>query len=218
MYYVIKPLGGFGNRIRVVFSYLIYCIQNNKKLYVIWKLDDACNGYYLDYFIPIYNVQFSKIQNLKVNYKGEFPYKCSQKDYLLALKLLIPKPSLQKEIDEKKGFDKYNAFHIRRTDHIKLAIKYKKFTTENDFFNFISNSNLPVYGAFDNYQTQNMFLERYPAIRYNILIPNNNLRRKTSLKDSIIDIFVCRDSESFFPSGYSSFSDLIMNLRKSITL
>ena len=217
MYYVIRPLGGFGNRIRVVFSYLIYCLQNNKKLYVIWRLDDACNGYYLDYFIPIPNVIF-KTKKIKTDYQGEFAYKCSQKDYLLALKLLIPKTSLQKEIDEKKGFHKYNAFHVRRTDHIKLAKRNKKFTTDEEFFNFISISKLPVYGAFDNYQTQKMFLEKYPAIRYNILIPNNNLRRKTLLKDSIIDIFVCRDSELFFPSGYSSFSDLIMNLRKSITL
>jgi len=213
MYYVIKPLGGFGNRIRVVFSYLIYCLQNNKKLYVIWKKDDACNGYYLDYFSPIYNVNFSKEAKLKVNYKGEFPYKCSKSDYLHALKLLIPLPWLKKEIDSKKCGN-YNAFHIRRTDHVKLAQRHHSFTTDNDFYHFIENSQLPVYGAFDNLNTQNQFLQKYPNLKYNILIPQSGKKRHTKLKDAIIDIFVCTDADVFFPSGYSSFSDLINNLRK----
>ena len=37
--------------------------------------------------------------------------------------------------------------------------------------------------------------------------------RKTSLRDAILDIYMCVSSEKFMGSGYSSFSDFIECLR-----
>ena len=61
MIHVIKPQGGLGNRLRVITSYYLkYIKDQNNNLIVIWKLDRFCNGFFLDYFEPILNIEFQQ--------------------------------------------------------------------------------------------------------------------------------------------------------------
>ena len=58
--------------------------------------------------------------------------------------------------------------------------------------------------------TYNKFKTKYKnRIKFDYHETNNNRLRKTSLKDSIIDIYMCIYSDDFMGSGWSSFSDLI---------
>ena len=43
---VIQPTSGLGNKLRVIFSYYELAKKQNKKLYVIWIINNACNGFF----------------------------------------------------------------------------------------------------------------------------------------------------------------------------
>jgi len=110
----------------------------------------------------------------------------------------------------------YIAVHIRRTDHINPARKKKAYTNDDLFINFI-NENLNdsnLYIATDNKETYDNFKNKYNnKVKFEYHETFNNLRH-TTLKDSIIDLFMCVYAQKFIGTSYSSFSDLITNLRK----
>ena len=68
---VIKPMGGLCNRLRFIFSFIKKLIDEKKleetELYIIWRKNDACNGYLKNYIKPIKNVYFAT----KTNYKTD---------------------------------------------------------------------------------------------------------------------------------------------------
>jgi hypothetical protein len=219
----IKPTGGLCNKLRVAFSYWEYAKIHNKQLTVIWEVSDACPGFFLDYFEPINGITFLKMtdsQELSIDYVGycwhsDFsPYK---KFIYSDLKLL---PAIQAKIDEKVKIMSGNfiAIQVRRTDHTKLALKNKHFTTDEDFCKFIDkNPNGNLFIASDNKQSYNYFKERYPD-RVKVEFPKDDPTklRHTSLEDSIIDIFVCVHSTSFKGSGWSSYGHFIIQLRNKL--
>lgn len=212
---IIEPTGGLGNYMRTVFSYYSKCIKNNEKLTIIWKITDEMNGFFLDYFEPIDNIIFLQENNgLKVDYKGCYMAKGYEPDYS-QLKL---KPYLQKKITEYKNTlnNKYISVHIRRTDHIQLARSKNAFTEDSFFITFIKqNPTLPLYIATDNRDTQEIFKNLFPnQIKIMNIIENLNVRRKTSLEQAIIDIYMCVYSMRFRGSSYSSFTNLIQKIRQ----
>lgn len=106
--------------------------------------------------------------------------------------------------------------HVRRTDHSELAKQKGKYTSDKDFYDFIElfPSNTPIFLATDNFKTQKQFLDKYKGriYVYKMIYPVESLRQ-TSLKDSIIDMFICSKIKNFKGSGYSSFSDTIKILK-----
>jgi hypothetical protein len=211
---VIQPTSGLGNKLRVIFSYYELAKKQNKKLYVIWIINNACNGFFLDYFEPLDDVIFEKtnLQNLDIYYKGYD----RNPDYYPNYKNLKLLPHIIEKINNKKKIfgDNYISVHIRRTDHILLAEENNKYTTDEMFIEYIerekNNSNL--YIATDNKETYDFF-NKYNK---NICVPYHNTidtLRQTTLEDSIIDLYMCVYSSKFMGSGFSSFSELIYNLR-----
>jgi hypothetical protein len=83
------------------------------------------------------------------------------------------------------------------------------------FFSFLDkHSNMNIYLATDNRDTQDIFVNKY-STRIKCLKwinPTNNIRQ-TTLKDAVIDIFTCIKAKEFMGSGWSSFTDLINDLR-----
>ena len=215
---VIKPIFGLCNRLRFMFSYYKFAKENNKKLIVIWEIDDNCPGFYLDYFKPIDGVTFKRKD------KGRFKIDASDHgakpgynpDYK-ELKLL---PSMISIIKNKMNLlgEKYIALHIRRTDHTPSAQHFGKYNSDKKFLQFIknhknknNNNNFNIYLATDNKETYEMI-----HTNYNLILPYHNTvdgLRQTSLQDSIIDLFMCVYADNFIGTDYSSFSMLIEHLR-----
>lgn len=217
---VIKPLGGLCNRLRVIFSYNEYRKEINEQMLVIWVIDKACNGFFLDYFKPINNVTFYKKNKLKKGFKINYIGFSCHPNYRPNYSDLKLWPHMVNIINHRKkilNFD-YIAVHVRRTDHIKMAKNNNKYTPDSSFFNFLNEyKEYNIYIATDNNSTQTKFKNRYKNRVKGIKIINNTKTiRKTSLKDAIIDIYLCKHAKYFMGSGYSSFSDLIKALREYI--
>ena len=72
-----------------------------------------------------------------------------------------------------------------------------------------------VYIATDNRSTQQKFKELFPNnIVFHSEIKNSTKLRKTKLDQAIIDLYICVYSYKFKGSYYSSFTDLILEMRK----
>lgn len=208
----IQPTGGLSNRLRVIFSYK-RILNENEKLEILWKIDDNCNGHFLDYFEPINNVVFVNEVNEEINYKG-----CSSKEGVeFNYNDLILNKEMKRELDDRlsKLGNEYISTHIRRTDHIELSKSNNRFTTDDEFIDFFNKElNSKIFIATDNRETQQKFLELFKdrVVIFNEIKDVNTLR-KTSLREAILDIYTCINSSKFKGSGYSSFSDLINKIR-----
>ena len=224
-FYVIYPEGGLCNKLRVLLYHYNKAKSLNKKFIVIWNSDRYCNGLFLDYYQALENTIFIKKNedNYDINYKG-----CSADIKLCNYNLLKLKPSIQEKINIiKKKYNKYISVHIRRTDHVELSKKKNMYTDDNFFIQFINeNSEYDIYLATDNRETQDKFCNLYKnKIKYIKLIDtmdeinkrpkkdNSDKTRHTSLLDSIIDLYMCVNSEKFIGTKYSSFSETINQMR-----
>jgi len=213
---VIKPIGGLCNYLRTIFSYYSYAQQNNEELIVIWIKTNECPGYFLDYFEPVDNIRFindNNDYNYEINYIGHEGHKDYRPNYeKLELKLEI-KLIIKERIDILNN--NYIAVHIRRTDHINYANKINKYVTDDIFINFINDhlTDNNLYIATDNKETYDAFKNKYNSrVKFEYHETFNNLRH-TTLKDSIIDLYMGVYANKFMGTTYSSFSHLITNLR-----
>ena len=214
---IIRPTGGLCNRLRVVMSYYEDAMKKKEKLIVVWYQDINCNGNYTDFFSPLPNAEF-----IYKDYKGKIDYHGYSALYRVTdyqrLKLL---PIMIKFVNEKRKIleNNYIAIHVRRTDHIEVAKKRNRYTSDEDFFQFIDkykNDAKYLYIAADNKETYEMFQKKYPTL---ILFPYHEevkgSKRNTSLHDAIIDLYMCVFSKHFQFSGQSSFSDVILRIRQN---
>ena len=125
---------------------------------------------------------------------------------------LILKPYLKDEIKKRMNIleNDYISVHIRRTDHLKAI----EISTDEIFIDFLDNfEDKNIYIATDNKKTYDIFKKRYnERIKINYHEESESLR-KTSLKDAIIDMYMCINSNNFMGSYYSSFSEFINRQR-----
>ena len=110
--------------------------------------------------------------------------------------------------------------HVRRTDHTELAKSHRKYTTDEEFFEWIDCALPPdsiVYLSTDNRNTQIAFKKKYgKRIRWWQDIPEKtHSLRHTSLVHAAIDLYMCISSDAFKGSGYSSFTDYILEMKKN---
>lgn len=221
---VVLNKSGLSCYLKSMFSYYTYCKKNNIKLEIIWIETSHCNGYFLDYFEKLDDVEFVKepSADTKIIYarvgRGIDGYSYNDLYIFNDLKL---KSDMKNIISSYiTTLDKYIAIHIRRTDFTRLQ-KTSNIPKTNDeeFIKFIEdklllNNDYNIYLATDNIYTQKTFLERYPdKIKIITNIENNDNVRKTTLTQAIIDIYMCVFAEHFLGTNGSSFSDLINNFR-----
>ena len=225
---VIRPRGGLSNRLRFLFSYIQ--ILNNKnilhniKLIVLWKYHIECPFYFTDCLKkPIPNLEFikydkdlkHKINDSSYNYANE--YNISQN--LLNNIVFSPKLNILLEIKNIINIleNNYIAVHIRRTDHSKMAQNIGNYTDDNQFINFLNkHKNYNIFLATDCINIQKKFKKLYnKRIKYIKFIKSENMNgiRTTLFKDAIIDMFTCALSQKFKGSGFSSYSELIFQIR-----
>jgi len=220
----IKVVAGLCNRLRATFSWHKFAKSQNKHLYVVWTYHSACPGFFLDFFEPVEGITFLRtdVDKKNIDHVGDQKHE-DYHDVFLYDKLKL-KPKIQSRINniinKLSGFQKsgdYIAIHVRRTDHIKLAEAHNNFTSDSEFFKFLENNNgLKVYLATDNPMTQEMFYNKYgERIVVNNKIKKKHTHRMTSVEDAIIDLFICSQAKLFKGSGFSSFTDFILEQREN---
>lgn len=244
---IIHSRCGLCNRLRFMLQFFKILKKKNqlykKKIYVIWPIDEMCNGFYLKYFQNIHdNIVFVKNEKGIENYmKAKKIKKIKQINDInhrfimnrengnfLKYNFFKINDRLYHKIKKiiNKMDNKFIAVHIRRTDldkHLNGPRKnlLKNRTSDKDFFLFIKKKKYKdyhLYVATDNYETQELFLSKFKdRIKYIKMINNVKDRRKTKLEDAIIDLFICSCSYKFKGTFFSSFSDFIYLMRKHIS-
>lgn len=217
----IKCYDGLCNRLRFIFSWRKQLeLDNFLPLRVLWPLNKYCADKYSDVFCDVPGIEFiySNIDTYKVDHIGMYSINNFDKKYSDLYNLLNPHPKILSQIYQlRQTLNKYNAVHIRRTDHISLAKSKKQYISNHFFEDYIKLSLLPVYVATDDADTQTYFAKKYPTkVKiFKIIKPSSSLRQ-TNLEHSIIDLYMCIYAENFMPYSYSSFSDIISHKRMSI--
>lgn len=216
----ILPIGGFGNRMRAIFSFIN---TRQEKTNIVWIVDSHCN-FKFDSFFEIENKDVFVTDDKNMKHDISTCSKCGIADnhtMYLPLKLKDDiKDEILNNIKNISGIkkSKYIAIHVRRTDAIQGAKQNGVYTSDQDFFDFIDShdSRYKIYLATDNTDTQVKFKERYS----NRIVTYENITKKcavrhTNGKHTIVDLFTCVYAEHFKGSGWSSYSDLICHLRNT---
>ena len=188
----VKPTGGLGNYLRVIFSWLKRARGFNQPLTVVWERTAACNGYYEDLFEPVRDLTIVHWTTKPLNYEGCDP--CGDYSLVreLALKVELP-------------IETRAAIHVRGTD--LCTPDYKPFEQ------FIEGCEGEVFLATDDIVTQRHFITKYPGrIKIHAEITGKGLRQ-TSLRMAAMDLFTCSKAERFLGTKNSSFTDIIESLR-----
>lgn len=244
---ILRPTGGLCNKLRLMFSWYEYYKTQNTAMTVIWDVEEDCPGYFLDYFNNINGITFIK-SNFGLSYDVRYDATDWRKhpSYYDGLdpiiwnrnKLLITKGNrsyiyndlqltdrMIKLVNDTKAQlpTEYIALHVRRTDHLTYAPERYRYTSDDEFFEFIDDhdENLKIYLATDNSDTQNMFKKKYGdriVVHHDIPKPKqNSTQRMTTLEDAIIDIYVCIGAKFFKESSCTSFSEVILEHRENIS-
>ena len=201
---------GLCNRLRVALSYLKYAQDLGEELIFTWPVNDACNEPFDLHFEPINGLKITQERDTESGWEnrhGVFPHP----DYPPNYDLLKPRY----EIDLIKS--KYNAIHIRSSEHWK-----QNRANPSKFIKFAKESDLPVWLATDLYSTQEFFkdirnVQFWKPIASTFAtghsLPIESPYRHTTLKHSVIDLFMCVGAENFLGTEYSSFSETINFMR-----
>lgn len=205
---ILCPKGGLGNRLRVIFSFWCFCQTKDLKLQIVWEKDKYCSGLFSEYFLEIPDVIFKNSKESFLSTSRRLKT-ISDDIYINSLKNLKLNNQMQNILNNYLDLlEEFDAVHIRRTDHVKLAKKHQKFIELEKFEEFIKKSK-NIFLATDCNKTQEYLLKKYNHINvFNKIIDNKKLR-KTSLKNSIIDMFICIKAKDFMGTPFSSFSDII---------
>lgn len=220
---IIKPESGLCNRFRFMFSFIRKLIDENKfhkyKLIIIWNLNSNCTGYVDCFFQNIKNVEFVHTYHEKPHLSGSYIMeKYENINYLEKIPLFLKTHIFYKirKIIMKKLKNNYISIHIRRTDLQKILENKKKrknkIVSDEQYIEFLNKFKKEkyIYLATDNLETQKKFQKLYKdrLIVYENISDKNDLR-KTNIKHSIIDLFICGCSKKFKGSYYSSFTNFI---------
>lgn len=220
----IRPIGGLCNKLRVIFSYLSMAYHDDKYLVVIWDSDVGCPGNFEDYFeIPLNMTIISTTNESYQKYRNDIYYEGFNSSPLFApnyiqLKL---KPYMLDLLNKKLSkLNDYVAVHVRRTDFHNISSN-GTYIYDESFMRFINNyiSSKHLHIATDNKETYNKFKKLYSN---KIVFPfpagdDEKALRKTTLQDSILDLYLCIKSSHFMGTTLSSYTELIITMKDILT-
>ena len=104
--------------------------------------------------------------------------------------------------------ERYNAIHLRGTDNIRAVSA----NNLEDFFDFVEQSELPVYVASDSDETKNLFSQKF---KDKVVMSSLDLTRSgaESFYQAVDEMSVLVGANHFMGSQFSSFSRLVLELR-----
>tara|TARA_R110000824_G_scaffold808_1_gene4911 strand:+ start:162 stop:890 length:729 start_codon:yes stop_codon:yes gene_type:complete len=222
---------GLCNRLRLLSCYREKAELEDKDIEMHWVQCPACWTPFDELFCPIPRVNFVYKKHGKNARRSRPPNSAISLAEIEQEKLnnfyldIVPLQHIQEEIDSLRGAlgDDYTACHVRRTDICRIQQKHNKVAPiDQDFFDFIEdNSSSKVLIATDNKDTQSTF-ERILGDRavFVSVIPGNGScrwpKRTTSVKDAVIDLFLCIYAKNFMGTTCSSFSGFIEAYREGL--
>lgn len=209
-YFNIRCDSGLCNRLRFIFSWLHAARERNYNLKVYWIKNDHCNGYFLDVFQKVENINFTEDINEKyIEVKQCNPHRDYRPNLKFVYKDLVLLPNIQYKVDSfLKGIGEFDAIHMRKTD-------FKNKIYDNNYENFINKSDKKVFIATDNAITQNKFKNKFKdKVFYFKEIVQRDSLRQTDLELAAIDLFISIRSRNFKGTYGSSFSQFIKNYKE----
>ena len=183
----------------------------NRPLEVRWDTDDPAVSlaHFLDVFEPIDGITFTNADTWDVEaWAPPVGVKCDWS-------LLRSKQHVLDRVAELR-MPSYAAMHIRRTDHRIHAERFGVYTSDDDFKQWAA-SHEHLYLATDNGETQRMFPRAVVNKRFdNPAHQDERDRTKAgTLADAVVDLYVCVAADHFKGSGYSTFTETILEMRSA---
>ena len=235
----VRAVCGLCNQLRMVISYRAYAQRFHRPLILHWQRSDECPGRFDDLFAPIEGClvihSMSELQSLRPesDLGRQTPWAQPTRDiwgrdvYNVPEMWAVLRPhadvvaAVEERLVALGGAGCFIACHVRRTDHVCPEGTRSSDQSCYDFIDGQSRgahgSNLAVFVATDNRQTQQSFLERYGTRVRGLTSINRNADgklRHTTLFDAVVDIFTCVHASTFKGSNGSTFSDVIAVLRQ----
>ena len=203
----IEPAGGLANRVRVVLTALR---KFGPEITFVWRENKDCPCQWWELFqqpsigtLPK-PMEGTRVERTCSAYTGLDPEIYSA---------LVPTKAISDSVDEFcEAHEKFDAIHVRRTDHEQIAKKKGMFTDDDEFFQFVKDSG-KFFLACDDPATEAKFKLKFGdkcLTRKKEWKPDH---RKTSGQDALIDLLICTRGKRFKGSGYSSFSEMIHLMR-----
>lgn len=222
---------GLCNRLRLFSCYRDRASIENRDIEMYWVQCPACWTPFDELFCPISGISFvykrhgrnrrrSRPANSAISLVDIEPEKLN--NFYLDI---IPLQHIQEEVDYMRSVlgDNYTACHVRRTDICRIQEKYNKTApTDQDFLDFVNeNKSDKVLIATDNMDTQCVFRRALGnrAMFSSNISGNGSLRwpkRMTSVKDAVVDLFLCIHAKNFMGTVCSSFSGFINSYREGL--
>lgn len=224
---------GLCNRLRALLSFIPLARRYGRRVEILWKPDDNCPCTFAEVFEPISGVIVH-----------DAPEDCDATAYALRVQSgcpfnheriwdeLVPVPECRRAIRELiTKLDPYDAVHVRRTDTIELSASSDAYHVRRLALDeaqcrvvlsrFGDASSRKVYVASDNRESQDFYKERLGERAVFHKKVGRDLgethRRHTTIRDAVIDLFMCGFSQKFVGSGSSSFTVEIQSMRGHCT-
>lgn len=218
----VRCQSGLCNRLRVLFSWREYARERKQQLTMVWPKFRACDERFDNLFAPVPGVTFEYEDRT-----GSFAHNgwqiCRKGNRHIAFNYrdLIPIKEILDHVAWRQQWlgNKYVAVHIRRTDHLKYAAAaHFRPTPDEDFVAFLDRyRTAKIYLATDDFETYSKFKIRFGdrlAPPQAFKPPEQVNLRTTTIQDAVADIWLCRGASQFMGSFGSSFSKLIVALRR----
>jgi hypothetical protein len=218
---IVHAYGGLCNRLRVVLSYL----EARQKIDVVWVPNgEIAFANFEDVFAPIEGVTF--YENFPVGVSDcDIVTTCDPMPGIVGwehlYRQLLLRPTYKTYYDDLTVFP-FSAVHVRRSDHHDYPPAIENHTTDEEFFDWISQQSGDVYVATCDGSTQKKYLSHLRSIgrkaQFAVTIDereNERMggRRNTPLGEAAIDLFACAHAKNFMGSRESSFSNAIYKMR-----
>lgn len=216
---ILCPHQGLCNRLENVFSHLGETRARGETLTLIWQDNAECSGNFYDFFLPIEGLEIVDIP-VPENHKQIWTPMTPSFYELMGRELKPTEMVLSKTKEWTDLMGEFIAAHVRHTDFIYWADYAFKIDIKSNrhFFAFIDEHepDTKIFLASDNAADQGGFRRRYgERVFFNPITPSQD-RRKTTLQEAVIDLFVCVAAKDFLGTRCSSFSKTILTLRNEI--
>jgi hypothetical protein len=209
-----SALGGLANRLRAIFS------RYAPPMRVVWTQTwDIAQAHFLEVFEPVPGIEFVDGPADEESWHAALNYTDWHQNY----RMLRPVSALLERIDAMRLSmpPEYDAIHVRRTDHVKLAQGAGQYTTDDDFVRWcVPDSSRGIFLATCNAETRSIMrgsigerVQWQGALDPSFATQHES-RRYGTLADAVVDLFVCVHARQFMGSAHSSFSELVTHLRE----
>ncbi len=223
--YKIIP-SGLGNRLLYILE-VLRSNNNNEHITIIWNNNEHCDGFYNDFFLPINNItitqneQFDNIIPSNKHYINHTSEDYDRPEYYNIFHNIKINIDIENIVDNYvKNIGKFISIHIRRGDFKRLtqSLKNKGWDTddlsEDKYFDFINK--FPEHNIFlatDCPKIRKLFINKYgERLKYHSSIFAG--LRRTTIKDALIDMYICSKTPYFLGTRLSTYSVFIELLIK----